>query len=856
MDDLMATPIARAGPTSRLLKRQSIVDSKMKVPALNQSLRLLDDALGSPIPDPTEDVTRFIDVSRANESRFATRGDFTMMEDITRPLGADQTAFLGEENPGVKATENLYDDFLSTSSGGDSGTAALDSIAEFEQMVGDHVEVLRKLISKVDRAKDKFPKTVTVLEGLTNERNTWRLMGKLYNDRLVTCLKQPQELPPPVQDSERQVVERLFQRSPCIRQAWIVVEWLERNAQDQMEDIVLNQMQYFSDSTVAWENTLNALQRGTAGPNMVKELDPDAPIRTGKQLHSLDQEDENRLIKTLFACVRCGLLEEGQDLCVRVGQSWRAATLEGWRLYHDPNFESGTGGQGDKLPVEGNRHRDVWKYVAWTLTQDSALSQHERAVYAALCGNLSQLQPVCNSWEDLVWAGAKCAVDVMVETEIRDVMIRHFEQLPTEYWNTPQSMSKVFSEIFGLGGGAAREADSPYHLIQKHLILDDWVGLVSIISRWVAKPIDPHLLRMVAHLVLINRALGVHGDPTQEDVVLQAYTEYLMSREKLGLIPWYVARLPHSDQLPLFSTFLTKVTDGEDQRLCLYLGREAGLEMDQMVVAAVMKARAFDKKQMVESLTWLCHDINSQAGDLIVQANCVVRLLLLDGEVELARTGAGMVPPAVLERVGREWRGEESGLPSPAVREHLALQTYLTALEAFNDWFDHFHRGQPVKPILAANPSFTEKVAHEQREKVYQAEVERWRGGQMVQSRQAEEKITAVLTFPGGWLTEEDQNDETMDTGEEGEEEADRLQQLEKLRKMIIPRTVLLLHSLLHSTGQYAKSVAIADLVSSEQYGIYHSFTSTDMKEFLRKTRESSLACMEQGKDPWGYVKQ
>jgi nuclear pore complex protein Nup107 len=34
----------------------------------------------------------------------------------------------------------------------------------------------------------------------------------------------------------------------------------------------------------------------------------------------------------------CGFLEEGQELCVRVGQSWRAATLEGWRLYHDPNF--------------------------------------------------------------------------------------------------------------------------------------------------------------------------------------------------------------------------------------------------------------------------------------------------------------------------------------------------------------------------------------------------------------------------------------------------------------------------------------------------------------------------------------
>ena len=108
----------------------------MQVPSLNQSLKLLDDALGSPITRPTEDVTRFLDLTRPDDTRLATRGDFTMAEDITRPLGAEQTALLGEENPGVKATENLFDDFLSTSSGGESGAAALDSIAEFEQMVG------------------------------------------------------------------------------------------------------------------------------------------------------------------------------------------------------------------------------------------------------------------------------------------------------------------------------------------------------------------------------------------------------------------------------------------------------------------------------------------------------------------------------------------------------------------------------------------------------------------------------------------------------------------------------------------------------------------------------------------------
>ena len=81
MDDLLSTPVARAGPTSRLLKRQSFAEPGlsstgrvgMQVPSLNQSLKLLDDALGSPITRPTEDVTRFLDLTRPDDTRLATR---------------------------------------------------------------------------------------------------------------------------------------------------------------------------------------------------------------------------------------------------------------------------------------------------------------------------------------------------------------------------------------------------------------------------------------------------------------------------------------------------------------------------------------------------------------------------------------------------------------------------------------------------------------------------------------------------------------------------------------------------------------------------------------------------------------
>ena len=189
------------------------------------------------------------------------------------------------------------------------------------------------------------------------------------------------------------------------------------------------------------------------------------------------------------------------------------------------------------------------------------------------------------------------------------------------------------------------------------------------------------------------------------------------------------------------------------------------------------------------------------------------------------------------------------------MREHLALQTHLTAMEAFNDWFDHFHKGQPVRPVLAEGASFTEKVAHEQREKVYQGEMERWRGGQVVQSRQAEERIRAVLAFPGGWLVEEErEQDMTMEVeGEPVDQERDA--ELISLRRLLIPRMVTLLHSLLHSTGQHQQCVALADTVADESHGLYQTFTPDSLRELLVKIRESALAGMEKGRDAWGYAK-
>ena len=45
---------------------------------------------------------------------------------------------------------------------------------------------------------------------------------------------------------------------------------------------------------------------------------------------------------------------------------------------------------------------------------------------------------------------SRCAADLMVETEVRETMVKSFEKMPSEYWNTPQSLSKVGAERFFL----------------------------------------------------------------------------------------------------------------------------------------------------------------------------------------------------------------------------------------------------------------------------------------------------------------------------------------------------------------------------------------------------------------------
>ena len=71
------------------------------------------------------------------------------------------------------------------------------------------------------------------------------------------------------------------------------------------------------------------------------------------------------------------------------------------------------------------------------LVLQERFSMYERSMYAALSGNLKQLLPACNSWNDYVWAYFRVFVDTRVEQEIRinSTSGRTLEELPPSYWD-------------------------------------------------------------------------------------------------------------------------------------------------------------------------------------------------------------------------------------------------------------------------------------------------------------------------------------------------------------------------------------------------------------------------------------
>ncbi len=176
--------------------------------------------------------------------------------------------------------------------------------------------------------------------------------------------------------------------------------------------------------------------------DLVTELDPDAPTRQHRALQRDNARDEQRIMQYIWRLVRAGKLDAARQLCVDCGQSWRAASLDG-------------GGHGGPVPVGvaaeavdaseaaaavdaelssevvcgSGTHRTLWLWATYQAAEAAAGAlertgggsgggAHEAAVYAALCGHVARVLPVCGGWEDVAWAYFRAWLDLSVAMQL------------------------------------------------------------------------------------------------------------------------------------------------------------------------------------------------------------------------------------------------------------------------------------------------------------------------------------------------------------------------------------------------------------------------------------------------------
>uniref|UniRef100_A0A672RI05 Nuclear pore complex protein n=1 Tax=Sinocyclocheilus grahami TaxID=75366 RepID=A0A672RI05_SINGR len=790
--------------------------------------------------------------------------DTSFTEDVSM-----SALMLKEDDPGEAASLGLFPDFLQSYLR-HASTDVFDLLEEYEALCQDKVSMLQKMVLRSAPGQQKSSKTVSITWLLQQEMVTWRLITSLYRDRIHTVLEEDimMDITMPT-ESEKAVMEQFFQKGNMVRQSQLVVDWLESIAKDEIGDFSDN-IEYYAKS-VYWENTLHTLKLRRNQPSggfsrpLVTELDPDAPIRQKRPLADLDREDDTRLLKNLFNLIRAGMTDEAQRLCKRCGQAWRAATLEGWKLYHDPNINGG----GALQAVEGNPHRSVWKVCCWRMAEEEQFNKYERAIYAALSGNLKQLLPVCESWEDTVWAYFRVMVDTLVEQEICSSGLgsEELEELPREFLETNWTLEKVFEELQATESKRVLDATKEhYHLIQKLVILGDLDGLLEEFNDWLGRStaLPAHLLRFMSHLVLFYRSLGMQLKVEVCVDVLKAYISLLVKEKQVDLIAFYVSHLPADMAVSQYAQFLEEVTETEQRRHCLELATQAGLDVGAItktvvetirerhtdefahhdLTPALDTATTVEDQQKIDVIDWLVFD-PAQRAEALKQSNAIMRKFLASKKHDAAKMVFAKVPEDSMREIYRQW--EEQGMDTPlpaeeenAIREHLCIRAYLEAHEAFNEWFKHMNC-PPVKPTAPAQAKFTEKVAHEMKEAEF-----------------GKHKLIVIILFflirqmhfecRMFWI-----HGVCVCFWQDTEEDSERSHQMTLLRRLCLPMMSFLLLTVLQRTERHQESLRLADIITSDQHRLYEVFSKDELQKFLQKMRESSLLLLDKGLDPLGY---
>lgn len=467
------------------------------------------------------------------------------------------------------------------------------------------------------------------------------------------------------------------------------------------------------------ENIRARERQGKLGDSqgIISELDPDAPTRQGKRLVEEDMAFERNLTRAMFIRIRAGDYQEAAEVARQSGNYWRAASLRGCVEYRNSVLD----GTGEIDESEGNANKALWRRMCFALARQPGIDVYERAMYGALCGDISSVLPVCSSWDDRLWANYNAINQSKVEAHLRS----HKRIDPCNEFTIEDSSHLTSGVVLDTllrseNELVRREAKSSMRIIQARIITNQLEALLLDIQEQLLSirkggppnaGSNPHVVRFVAHLVLALRQMNIPVPEEAASSVLQAYVELLTSAGKGNIVALYASHLPEAIAVESLARHLALVEDQEQRLEQLRLADEHGIKISPTILRTVdlvfeelltdtaitgglqpsKEEPSPEELRCIRALEWTKLDETIQT-EAIKLGNILFRKFLLCGRLAAARTLANKMPDSLL--IPRELSADtDHGGHDPELEvlmrdaiEYVGYCTLVRALSRYEDW--------------------------------------------------------------------------------------------------------------------------------------------------------------------------
>lgn len=286
-----------------------------------------------------------------------------------------------------------------------SGDAAISFISEMLAVLQAQLEVCAELMGARTLHPHVRREIRMITEQIRVEYESWMLAETVWLPKDIRgrdlCTRR---LAPKVFDDDSVLNVKGYLKLQRI------VEWHERTADGALERSGGPKVKPLDDPAYRWEYS--------AAKRSFEPVSMDFPQLSGGSLEEVEQRAESRLSLEIFRLVRAGRLEEAEDICRRVGQPWRAASLGGGKLGYEL---SGNGVRGYA--------RKTWRMAAsaFATSSNPGVTPHERAVYGILAGVLEPVLAVASSYEDQAWARLSVLLDSSAERVLSGASVDSFK---------------------------------------------------------------------------------------------------------------------------------------------------------------------------------------------------------------------------------------------------------------------------------------------------------------------------------------------------------------------------------------------------------------------------------------------